>query len=322
MARPQSAGYQLQKFARRHRPAVIGVVAVFAVLIAGVIASTLLATRTRHALLAAVVERNRALEAESKAGMARDRAAAAEETARAQRDVAIRAELQATSERSRAIEAEAQARQDRDRLLWQSLSRQSVRDSESRVDDNRAALLARQATLFHDRTPDQPQHLVEEALQQAVRLDPVSRRMLPGYETDVYSVAFSPDGRTLASSEHNAIRLWDLRNLATPAVLLEAHDRAVYSVAFSPDSTRLASASFIGGSYAFVFGICAVPAFACSGSRLSAVPSILWRFRRWRTPGFRLRRQSCAGMGPTQAQRRPGAVRRSSRFCQVRCVFP
>jgi serine/threonine protein kinase/tetratricopeptide (TPR) repeat protein len=60
IARPPSATYQLQKFARRHKPLVAGVVAVFVVLIAGIIASSWEAARARRAEQVAIAERNRA----------------------------------------------------------------------------------------------------------------------------------------------------------------------------------------------------------------------------------------------------------------------
>ena len=57
------------------------------------------------------------------------------------------------------------------------------------------------------------------------------------------SVAFSPDGKTLASgSMDDSIKLWDVasgKNTAT----LKGHDNDVYSVAFSPDGKTLASGS-------------------------------------------------------------------------------
>jgi len=48
-ARPPSTSYQLQKFARRHKALMMGVVAVFVVLVAGVVASTWEAVQARRA---------------------------------------------------------------------------------------------------------------------------------------------------------------------------------------------------------------------------------------------------------------------------------
>ncbi|KAK3359697.1 beta transducin-like protein HET-E2C [Lasiosphaeria hispida] len=66
---------------------------------------------------------------------------------------------------------------------------------------------------------------------------------LEGHSSWVRSVAFSPDGRRLASgSDDNAIKIWDTasgRCLET----LEGHSSWVWSVAFSPDGRRLASGS-------------------------------------------------------------------------------
>ena len=65
-------------------------------------------------------------------------------------------------------------------------------------------------------------------------------RTLRGQPNDV---AFSPDGRTLASASLDIIKLWDVatgREIRT----LTGHTRGVYSVSFSPDGNTLAS----GGS--------------------------------------------------------------------------
>jgi tetratricopeptide (TPR) repeat protein len=102
-ARPPSAGYQLQKFARRHKALVAGVAAVFVVLAGGVVASTSQAIRANRAGRAALTER--------------DRASAAQRTATQERDRALNAEASATSERNRALAAEAQVVQQRDRVL-------------------------------------------------------------------------------------------------------------------------------------------------------------------------------------------------------------
>jgi WD40 repeat protein len=58
-----------------------------------------------------------------------------------------------------------------------------------------------------------------------------------------YSVAFSPDGRTLAAgSENGTIMLWDAAS-GTEIRTLQGHSSSVNSVAFSPDGRTLASGS-------------------------------------------------------------------------------
>ena len=67
--------------------------------------------------------------------------------------------------------------------------------------------------------------------------------ILDGHEDRVYSVAFSPDGATLASgSRDDTVILWDVSS-GKQIDVLHGHDRRIYSVAFSPDSRMLASGS-------------------------------------------------------------------------------
>ncbi|MBI3248821.1 MAG: WD40 repeat domain-containing protein [Deltaproteobacteria bacterium] len=67
--------------------------------------------------------------------------------------------------------------------------------------------------------------------------------VLQGHTDSVYSVAFSPDGRTLASGSHDkTICIWDVSQ-GQPQAILRDHVNSVRSVAFSLDGQTLASGS-------------------------------------------------------------------------------
>ena len=62
-----------------------------------------------------------------------------------------------------------------------------------------------------------------------------------------FPVAFSPGGRTLASSDsHGAVRLWDVADPARPRTLSQLPTGAAAPVAFSPDRRTLATGSADG----------------------------------------------------------------------------
>jgi WD40 repeat protein len=254
VARPPAVAYQLTKFARRNRALVTGVAAVFLVLILGIFVSSWQARRAAQAEQAALKDRDRAQHAEVAAreaeAMAREeqrRAISAEIAATNQRNVALEAEKLASKERDRAIKAETQVRQDRDRLAWQNLARESVRLSSSRIEDDLAALLARQAFLIQRRTLDSHSSSVETALQQAGRATLWSHSFQDDEATEMWDVTFSPDGVHLATNgKDGSVALWNLRRTDAPVAYFRAGEGLgpAKFVKFSPDGTLLAAGGY------------------------------------------------------------------------------
>jgi WD40 repeat protein len=73
-------------------------------------------------------------------------------------------------------------------------------------------------------------------------------RRLKGHRGFVWTVAFSPSGRYLASgSWDSTIKVWDLEDESAEPVTLRGHAGFIHSLAFSPDGRRLASGSGSAG---------------------------------------------------------------------------
>ncbi|MBZ0288752.1 MAG: WD40 repeat domain-containing protein, partial [Anaerolineae bacterium] len=70
---------------------------------------------------------------------------------------------------------------------------------------------------------------------------------LDGHSDSVYAIAYSPDGKLLASAGgEGSIFLWDTATRARTGLTLSEHSGSVFALAFSPDSKLLASAGSDG----------------------------------------------------------------------------
>ena len=67
---------------------------------------------------------------------------------------------------------------------------------------------------------------------------------LYGHDSQVLSVAFSPDGsKIISGSSDKTIRLWDATIGVEMLPPLRGHDDWIHSVAFSPDGSKIISGS-------------------------------------------------------------------------------
>lgn len=82
-----------------------------------------------------------------------------------------------------------------------------------------------------------------------LRQEPISHFSLAGAGETSSAVAFSPDGRTLASTGAHRIVLWDVASRQQVGEPLEANGDAVVELAFSPDGKTLVSGGLsVGGT--------------------------------------------------------------------------
>jgi|GEM_PF-447957 len=188
----------------------------------------------------------------------------AQATALAEAARALNAQSTAQAEANRALLAESKARVQVNRVTLA----QATAQAEKVIAESNAAEAQRQANLANARQltsqaqavlaekPEQALLLLFEAqrLTQTLEVERVMGQVpyryfpmkvtLNGHADWVKSVAWSPDGKQLASaSDDQTIIIWNITT-GQPAFTLEGHTDMINNVAWSPDGKQLASASF------------------------------------------------------------------------------
>jgi WD40 repeat protein/DNA-binding SARP family transcriptional activator len=135
--------------------------------------------------------------------------------------------------------AEADALRQADLARARELSLAAINNLE--VDPERSILLALQAVTTAQKTGNPIPIEIQDALHQAVLASRL-RLTLRGHTSDVWDVAFSPDGAQLATASWDGTaKIWDAKTgdeLAT----LQDHQKALQDIAYSPDGSKLATA--------------------------------------------------------------------------------
>src|ERR1700741_572357 len=130
------------------------------------------------------------------------------------------------------------------RIVRKSKTRElAAFSTESLIDDLEKTILpGMQAVKATLRFGQPPVAAADKALYQATLTSQV-RMTLRGHSSGVDGVAFSPDGKRLATAswDHTA-KVWDVES-GKELLALRGHSSGVYGVAFRPDGKRLATAS-------------------------------------------------------------------------------
>ena len=142
-------------------------------------------------------------------------------------------------------EAENEANEQHQKASIQSVVSSAATVYEQGNDFELSTLMTIEAFNMNRQSETASERLINGALR-SILSDPFHNYniILEGNEDSVRSVAFSPDGTTLASgSADRTIRLWDVSEPSAPPTIFEGNKDSVRSVVFSPDGQTLASGS-------------------------------------------------------------------------------
>ncbi len=214
---PPSAGYRLQKFARKHRAALTTAATILILLVAGVAVSTWQAIRATQAEEDAAKDRDKALKAKAQAKEQ-------EEEAMKQAKIAKENEVKAKE----AVGEKDVALKD----LKYNLALDQILLSQTSFESGNV-ILAR------ERLEQVPPDLRNWEWRFLARQYNGGIFTLYGHTGNVSCVAFSPDGTRFGTGSSDGIaKVWDART-GTPLLDFKGHTQNVKCLAFSPDGSQL-----------------------------------------------------------------------------------